>query len=163
MIQNSEQMEELVKQQIAMITDPIVCAALVSILVPPKAEYRIWYENAREPTLCWLVVEDKQENAGIVYSDTSFLPQIPWGLVNLSDNFMGIDSNWFETLERAFYDSWAAASLRIWNLICKGEDGKFYVVERDLNLGEAYEKRDSLGGRDHFVEPRESPFWSMTS
>src|SRR4051812_47983416 len=120
MINSADEMNALVTAQVKTIADPIVRSYLQSLLIPPIKQQRDWfYGGTGLMYTCWLVMEHKESNTGFAYSDLGFGPDIPWGLVFLSDTFIGADSGWFPTLERAFYDTYAAADLKIWNLVKK--------------------------------------------
>ena len=155
MINSAEVMSALVDSQVKMIADPIVRSALQSFLIPPIKQDREWFYGAPlEKLLCWLVMEDTKSDTGIVYSEVGFGPRNPWGLVFLSKLIIADDAGWFPTLERAFYDSFTASDLKIWNLIKKG-DGKIpELIEANLTLDEAYKKRDKLDIYTYFVESR---------
>jgi len=146
MINSAYEMIALVDSQVKTIADPIVRSFLQSLLVRPIKQQREWgYETAPNETfLCWLVLEHTMSDTGIAYSELGYGPSQPWGLVFLSKLIIGDDSGWFSTLERAFYDSYAAGDLKIWNLVKKVNGEIAEVIEEGVTLDAAYGKRDKL-------------------
>ncbi len=160
MITSVEQMSALVSQEISRIQDPVVRLALEDLIVPPTPQEREWYFGGPgETILCWSVIKHLAHDTGIVYSDFGFGPAKPWGLVFLSRMTTGDESTWFESLERVFYETYAAGDLRIWSLIKKSKTGNLSLVETALTLDEAYEERNRLDIETCFVEPRSFHKW----
>jgi hypothetical protein len=98
----------LVEKELARIADPVLLAAIRSLLVPPYAVERDWdYGWPGQKHTCWTVLEHRPSNTGIAYCEAGFGPSSPWGLVFLSGDVMsiGMDSAWFASLEDAMRES----------------------------------------------------------
>jgi hypothetical protein len=164
-------MTSLFEVELARISDPIVSNAIKSLAVIPKPQERKWFYGI-DPELeylCWLVIEHPESSTGIAYSDFGFGPKMPWGLVFLHDNVIGMDSEWFTTLERAFYDSFASEPLEIWNVVQKDSEGKFHLLEASLSGDKASAIVDQLYAVNkpfpniYFREPRNYPYYSCST
>ncbi len=136
----------IVQGEVDTITDPEVLTALTSWLTPPKPIQCAWdYGAPGQAFLCWVVLEHQPSKTGIAYSDFGFGPRAPWGLIWLSKPSFGMDSGWYSTLEDAFCESVAAASLHIWNVVKTNIDGTIVeVLETSLTGAEASEKLNKL-------------------
>ena len=102
--------EALVAQQIARISQPDLVQTIRCHLVPPRCEHRPWDYGAPDQTYpCWIVTEHRPSNTCIAFCESGFGPSCPWGLLCLSGQHlsMGMDSQWFISLEEAFRDSMA--------------------------------------------------------
>ncbi|MBI1256459.1 MAG: hypothetical protein GC204_03220 [Chloroflexi bacterium] len=121
---DAAQVKELVIEQLASIEDEIVRAAIERLLIEPFSQDRYWFPGS-ETFVCWVVADDPESDTYYVYCEDDFgLPSV-WGIVLTSTLELGMDSNWFGTLERAFYDSFASMPLAIWNVV------KFNTPEKD--------------------------------
>jgi hypothetical protein len=57
---------------------------------------------------CWSVLEHHASNTAIAYCEQGFGPTYPWGLLFIRDHLsMGMDSQWFTSLEDAVRESMA--------------------------------------------------------
>jgi hypothetical protein len=102
--------EKLVDEELAMISDADLVAAIRRLLVAPYPVERDWdYGRPGEKYTCWTVLEHPVSNTGIAYCEIGFGPTYPWGLVWLSGEHMniGMDSGWFAKLEGAMRESCA--------------------------------------------------------
>jgi hypothetical protein len=63
-----------------------------------------WHKPFREYPV-WVVAESSVYDYGIVYSDYSFAPEHPWGLVFSSHRNFDADYSWLSSLEAAYRDS----------------------------------------------------------
>ena len=102
--------EALVARQLASISQPELVGCLRSLLVQPRCEQRPWDYGAPGQTYpCWIVTEHQPSNTGIAFCESGFGPSYPWGLLFLQGPYlsMGMDSQWFVSLEEAFRDSMA--------------------------------------------------------
>jgi hypothetical protein len=100
----------LVEKELTRIGDPILLAAIRSLLVTPYPVERDWdYGLPGQKYTCWTVLEHRASNTGIAYCESGFGPSSPWGLVFLSGQNMsiGTDCGWFITLEDAMRSSQA--------------------------------------------------------
>src|SRR3954470_558541 len=98
----------LVAQQLGRICQPELARAIHPLLVPPRCEPRPWdYGEPNQTYPCWIVVEHRPSNTAIAFCESGFGPSYPWGLLFLSGPYlnMGMDSQWFISLEEAFRDS----------------------------------------------------------
>jgi len=144
--------ETRVAAELATIRDTEVRTALSALLTPPERHMRTWDWHSglgdapRYP--CWLVIRHEQSDTGIVFSESGFGPEHPWGLVFLSRDGFGADSAWFASLEEAFCDSYAASPLPIWNVVRVLPDGTREVLYESLTLDVAFETRDQSRSGD---------------
>jgi hypothetical protein len=115
-ITNADEVKHLVKQQLDSIEDVLVRDAIAALLVEPFREDRRWFDDL-EPEACWVIAVDPANNISFIYSEEGFKPDVPWGMVLTSDQYMGMDSNWYRVLEDALYDSWTTTPLKIWNVV----------------------------------------------
>ena len=102
--------EAQVARQVARISQPELLEALRPLLVQPRCEQRPWDYGAPDQTYpCWIVAEHQGSNTGIAFCESGFGPSCPWGLLFLHGphSSMGMDSQWFASLEEAFRDSMA--------------------------------------------------------
>lgn len=91
----------VVRDLIAGMTDDKLRAATQECLVPVYPVERDW-DYGDERYTCWVVLEHPTANVCIAYCEHGFGPRLPWGLLAISGNqSMGMDSEWFETLEEA--------------------------------------------------------------
>ena len=102
--------EALVARQVEGIRQPDLVRAIRPLLVPPRCEPRPWDYGAPSQTYpCWIVLEHQPSNTGIAFCELGYGPSYPWGLLFLKGPHlsMGMDSQWFISLEEAFRDSMA--------------------------------------------------------
>jgi len=100
--------EALVAQQVTRISQPDLVATLCPLLVRPRCEQRPWDYGAPGQTYpCWVVVEHEPSNTAVVFCESGFGPSYPWGLLFLRGPHlsMGMDCQWYVSLEEAFRDS----------------------------------------------------------
>jgi hypothetical protein len=107
---NAIAVADLVRSELARVTDPTVVTLLAKYGVTPRMELRPWNYAERELP-CWIVFEHPASNTAVAYCEEGFGPKKPWGLLWLSGEhlFMGDDSRWFVTLLDAVRDTWAYA------------------------------------------------------
>ena len=106
----AEEISVLVHEELDRITDSTLLKRIRKLLVSPYPVERDWhYGKIGERFTCWTVLEHPPSNTGIAYCQHGFGPSEPWGLVFLSGEQMGIgmDSEWFSTLESAMRESMA--------------------------------------------------------
>jgi hypothetical protein len=151
------EIRSLVERELASITDRVVIEGLRAHLVPPSLHFRNWdYGKPGERYPCWSIASDPSTDTGIVYSEHGFGPRNPWGLVFLSEPFLGEDSGWFTDLVSAFLDSLFAAHLPIWNVVERAPGSPPHIVISDLNCDRAFQERNRLaekagGSKFHVV------------
>jgi len=120
----------MVESELALISDARVTAYIRQLLVEPAVMMRGWdYGSDGDQYPCWTVLRHVSSNTGIVYCEFGFGPRSPWGLVKLEGDeamtSIGMDSGWFTSFLQAFFDSFAATNLPIWQ-----------VVKTDLDVDE---------------------------
>ena len=109
-VRDGAEITRLVKDELESITDGRLRDAISRLLVEPRCELRSWDygpEGVRYP--CWMVLEHPTSNTGIAFCENGFGPMDPWGLLFLSGQHlsMGMDSQWYSSLEDAFRQSMA--------------------------------------------------------
>lgn len=99
---------ELVEREMEVICDSAVVSLIHRLRVNPYPVERDWeYGALGDRYVCWTVLEHRPSNTGIAYCNAWFGPAHPWRLVFLSGPHLsiGMDSEWFATLEGAVRDS----------------------------------------------------------
>lgn len=160
-IDTVEAMKALVASQMQQITDPVVHDALKALLIEPFLQDRKWfYGNSPDDPVfpCWVVADDPANDTRYVYCEEGFGPKIPWGIVFISGLEMGMDSGWFDTLERAFYDSFACGDLPIWNVIKRDVAPEEQLVAHSLNMDDAYKLLEKLKAEQGISKYGHSPY-----
>jgi hypothetical protein len=105
---DTSKVSALVENELARISNPKAVALIRSLLVTPRCEQRPWdYGAPKETYPCWIIAEHRFSNTGFVYCEFGFGPRCPWGLLWLSGDYlnMGMDSNWYSSLENLAKDS----------------------------------------------------------
>jgi hypothetical protein len=123
-----ELIRALVNAELARIGDAQVQSHARSLLVEPVVVRREWdYGAPDEAYPCWAVLSHATSNSGIAYCEHGFGPRTPWGLVSLSGPYMsmGMDSGWFASLADAYFDSFAATELPIWQIFKQTDDNEY--------------------------------------
>lgn len=125
---SSIKLQSLIEQDLSTLSDARVIAHLRSLLVSPDPIMRDWdYGVAGQQFLCWTVLAHPTSNTGIAYCERGFGPSTLWGLVTLSGTeqmSIGMDSGWFFSFLDAYFDSFAATDLSIWQVF-KQEGDEF--------------------------------------
>ena len=142
----AEEVNALVQAEIKKINDPLVYNAITSFLISPSFRQRLWeWGKTQEEYSCWTVLQHEDSNTDIVYSEQGFGPKNPWGLVFSSPRKgFGADSAWFQSLELAFCDSFAANDLKIWNVVLITNKTEKIIQAQNLDLEKAFALRDEL-------------------
>lgn len=145
MAKTPDQVVATVNSELALITDQEILSSIKPLLVTPSKHSRILADPpAQHQYSCWTVVQDSASDTAIVYLEAPLIPGACWALVSLSGRFLGDDSGWYRTLQDAFADSWAAASLPVWDLLRKSRSGSTEVLNKNMTLAEASERLDQL-------------------
>src|SRR5262249_7277674 len=100
----------LVRGELGRIGDEGVREAIANLLVEPRREMRSWdYGPDGTMYACWIVLEHRASNTVIVHCEEGFGAKDPWGMLFLEGphQSMGMDSQWYATLEDAFRESGA--------------------------------------------------------
>lgn len=126
MFDASAKIHALLEDELSLVKDSRVVQQIRSHLVTPVAIQRAWdYGEPDEVYPCWSVLEHPKSNTGIAYCEFGFGPRAPWGLVTLAgetDMSIGMDSGWFETFLRAFFDSTAATEIPVWRVFRQSDE-----------------------------------------
>ena len=167
MVDSVEEMKALVESHMEHITDSVVYDALKSLLVEPFLQERKWDYDDITYT-CWVVADDPKSDTRYAYCEEGFGPVIPWGILSISGHEMGMDSSWFQSLERAFYDSCASAPLPIWNVVKRSTNDAERIVATSLTADDADVLLNKLNAeqgipsgwwRIYAIEPRTQKWW----
>lgn len=92
----------MVRKQIASIADPARREALVARLVPPTFHSRTWSYGPGH-FQCWVVARDSTRGIVLVHATGAFSD--PWGCLDAHSDDLGMDSDWFASLDDAFIQS----------------------------------------------------------
>jgi len=107
MQESSATIEALVAREIERISQPDLVALAQALRVPPRLEERPWnYGREGQTYPCWITFIHPPSNTVIAYCSKGFGPRDPWGLLFLTEpRHMGMDSQWFTSVEDALRDS----------------------------------------------------------
>jgi hypothetical protein len=107
---STNDVSRLVDMEIARASSLVRAALMRRLLVAPRNELRSWDYGLNVSYPCWIVGEHHPSNTAFAYCEQGFGPRCPWGLLNLSGEYlsMGMDSGWFSSMEDAVMDSFAA-------------------------------------------------------
>jgi hypothetical protein len=101
-----DEIQAIVASELARFADPTLASALRTFLIAPRMELRTWDWSSDHPQLpTWVVAESPRFDYGVIYSESGFGPENPWGLVFSSHTNFGADNCWYSSLESAFSDS----------------------------------------------------------
>ena len=95
----ANEIDGLVAEELRSIADPDRRAALSSLLVEPQRHLRSWAYGPGKFE-CWTVARDDSRATVLIYSRGAFAD--PWGFVACDSDDLGMDSQWFSTLDDAF-------------------------------------------------------------
>jgi hypothetical protein len=108
-MRTAKEIHALVEGELAHL-DPIRQDALRSLLTTPRMQLRDWeYGSPGQQFECWIVGEVPDCDMQLAYCEEGFGPTDPWGVVARSTCSIGMDSQWYETLEEvcsAFLEEW---------------------------------------------------------
>src|SRR5687767_7944866 len=108
MERNPDEIESLTAAELGRIRDPARRARAASMLARPRVQSIEWdYGVPGERLDCWVVGMRSDGQVAIVYCDTGFGPERPWGFVHPDEDSVGMASQWHASLEEAL----AAADL----------------------------------------------------
>lgn len=147
MKQTSENIKKLIQQELLNIANLIVQNGLKSLLVSePILHMREWdYGKENEKFECWTVAIDSQTDTSIVFSDYG---HGGWGLVSIKNLWFGMDSGWFDNLERCYLDSFAAGELHIWCVRKENENSEWRILTEKMKMRNAFNERDKFAKAD---------------
>lgn len=156
---NAADMRMLVREQLELIDDPVVREGLSRVLVSPRERTLAWeYGGGDETYPGWMVAEHPESDTGIAWCGHGFGPKMPWGLVSLTSDSMGMDCSWYPSLRVAFLESWAASDLEIWVVVQHGDWASERPLSEPTTSDVAFRRRDERpDARDCLVMPRRWP------
>lgn len=97
-----DDIRRLVHAELAKVGDAARRDALIAVLVSPQPLSLKWgYGKPGEKYECWLVGLSPNGNTRLLYCEKGFGPSDPWGIVGVSDDWMGMDCQWHVGLEHA--------------------------------------------------------------
>ena len=142
---DATRLRSLVERELEQLSDARVLANIRRLLVAPRPILRDWnYGKPGEQYPCWEILNDDPSNSGtgIVYCESGFGPERPWGLVWLSgDNLsMGDDSGWFSTFLDAYFDCFAPTVLPIWRVVKHNSSGNPIPLTDEGDWDERWEQ-----------------------
>lgn len=99
--------EQAVAAQMARIKQDDLVRVICEFQVSPRLEMRAWdYGNLEQQYPCWIVLEHPPSDTVVCHCVHGFGPEMPWGLLMRSpEASMGMDCQWFATLECAVRES----------------------------------------------------------
>src|SRR5215213_4368538 len=111
------EVRRLVTYELAHVADEARREALRTVLVEPARDERMseWFD---EPFACWVVAAAPWSGHVVLFCERGYASD-HWGALPAGDASMGIDSDWFSTLDDAFIAS------GLWT----GELTESYVVD----------------------------------
>lgn len=119
---NADALKIVIARELEHLTDSRVMTHIQSLLVEPRIVLLNWeYGDPGQQYPGWIVLRQKDSETDIVYCQNGFGPRCPWGLVGSASDerqaiSMGMDSGWFPTFMRTYFDSFAATQLPIWRV-----------------------------------------------
>lgn len=129
---------DMIEAELAAFADPEIAPFIRSLLVPPKPVSRAWgYGQEGQEYVCWHVMEDPKEGTGIAFCEEGFGPRCPWGLVSLDParRQMGDDSAWFTKFLDAFFESFSATQLDIYQVFIADTKGGYVPFDPASSAG----------------------------
>lgn len=143
---NVELLKALIDAELNQLTNGLVKEHVRGLLVEPVSVLRGWdYGAPGEVYPCWTVLAYPDANIAIAYCEQGFGPEAPWGLVRLrSDDGLGMsigmDSGWFSTFLGAYFDSFMATDLPIWQVFKIDESGQSVALTEQNGWDVTWEK-----------------------
>jgi hypothetical protein len=109
MVETAAQIDALFERELSRITQPDLVALIKRLRVPTRFEDRPWDYGTKGQTFpCWIVLEHAESDTAVAYCSSGFGPASPWGVLFLARQLsMGMDSQWFVSLEDAARESMA--------------------------------------------------------
>jgi hypothetical protein len=102
-VRSSTEVKQLVDAEVARIADPDLRGAVARMLIEPRLHDVTWdYGEGEEDEAypCWIVADLRPSSPFVVaYCEHGFGPQEPFGIISADLSSMGMDSQWFTTLE----------------------------------------------------------------
>jgi len=101
LLRSAQEVATLVASELDYIADRERREALQAILIEPTLEHRTWEygeEDMQYP--CWLIARDPNGDVALAFSNYGHGD--PWGRVLIGDQWFGMDSDWFSSLDDVF-------------------------------------------------------------
>jgi hypothetical protein len=104
-VRSSAEVKEIVEAQVARIADPVLRDAAARALIEPRLRDVPWeYGEEGQTYPCWIVADLRPKSTFVVaYCEHGFGPEHPFGILDIDLRSMGMDSQWYETLEGGLY------------------------------------------------------------
>lgn len=106
----ADEVSKIIETELGKIKNPQSAELIRKLLVPLRCEVRQWeYDAEGSKYPCWIFAEHQESDTVFAYCEHGFGPDCPWGLLGVSRAYpnMGMDSNWFDSLEDLVRDSQA--------------------------------------------------------
>ena len=100
-MRSSAEVKQLVGEQLALIADAHLRDEAARVLIEPMLHDVPWdYGEEGEAFACWIIADLRPGHPHVVaYCDRGFGPDDPFGIIDADLSSMGMDAQWFETLE----------------------------------------------------------------
>jgi|SRR5262245_12218715 len=99
---NENDVARLVEKELALVTDASRRERLRSLLVAPARLSLKWgYGKPGDRFECWIVASSTDRQQRLLYCAHGFGPEYSWGIVGVSEDWMGMDCQWHVGLEHA--------------------------------------------------------------
>lgn len=105
---SEEDLKEIIDSEISKFHQETEAEKLKGYLRPPQKKVLKWEYGNNEECYAWLFADLDFRDIWIAYCmDGHGALGSPWGLVRRNDEYFGMDSQWFPSLEELFQD-WSA-------------------------------------------------------
>ncbi|WP_456620605.1 MULTISPECIES: hypothetical protein [unclassified Bradyrhizobium] len=147
-------LRSLIADELMTLSDARVVAHVMKLLVAPHSVLRSWdYGTRGRQYPCWIVLDDPAHSfSAIAFCEFGFGPKCPWGLISSgdapSDMHMGMDSGWFPSFLDAYFDSWAATELPIWQIMKEEPDRTLVPLSGEGTWGGTWDRINELRSAD---------------
>lgn len=140
----------LIEDELTTLSDARVVAHVMEMLVEPRAVLRSWDYGARgQQYPCWIVLDDPPRSFSVItFCEFGFGPKCPWGLISSGDMHMGMDSGWFPSFLDAYFESWAATELPIWQIMKEEPDQTLVLVNGEGTWASTWDRINELRSAD---------------
>jgi hypothetical protein len=146
---NAQSISARVKSELLPFSDTLIKPVIEALLIAPRPILRSWdYGQPDQQFVCWQILEDPDVGTGIAFCEEGFGPNFPWGLVSLGESdtrsSMGMDSAWFPTFLDAYFDSFSATRLPIYQVVQTNPDGTQTILTQEGEWDEAWAEVEKL-------------------
>jgi hypothetical protein len=100
-VRSSTEVKQMVGEQLAGIVDPHLRDEARRVLIEPMLRDVPWdYGEEGEAFACWIIADFRPSHPYVAaYCDRGFGPEVPFGIIDADLSSMGMDAQWFDTLE----------------------------------------------------------------